>query len=57
MSMSIGVLTLLGCFLYVQHGAALVRSALGAGAMGQLLLVAVGALRQPHCGKKIVGAA
>ncbi len=34
------------CFLHVQHGAALVRSALGAGAMGQLLFVAVGALRE-----------
>jgi hypothetical protein len=45
---------LLGCFLDVQNGAALVRAALGAGAMGQLLLVAVGALGDSHGGQKVV---
>jgi hypothetical protein len=44
-------------FFYVQHGTALVRTALGAGAMGQLLFVAVGALREADRGKKVVGAA
>src|SRR5208282_6846088 len=44
-------------FFYVQHGTALVRSALGAGAMGQLLFVAVGALRDPDRSEKVVGAA
>jgi hypothetical protein len=36
--------TLAGGFLHFKNGAALVGSALQAGAMGQLLLVAVGAL-------------
>ena len=44
-------------FFYVQHGTALVRSALGAGAMGQLLFVAVGAFRETHSGQEIVRAA
>ena len=48
---------LLGCFLDVQHGAALVLAALGAGAMGQLLLVAGGALGDAHGGQKVVRAA
>ena len=57
MSVSIGVdVNLLG-FLHFQHGAAFVRSALGAGAMGQLLLVAVRALGEPGCGEKVVGTA
>ena len=44
-------------FLDFQHGAAFIRSALGAGAMGQLLFVAVRALREPGGGKKVVGTA
>ena len=36
------------CFFHFQNGAALVGSALGAGAMGQLLLVAAGALGEPR---------
>jgi hypothetical protein len=50
-------LRLLDGFLDVQHGAALVGSALGAGAMGQLLLVAVGALGDADGGQKVVRAA
>jgi hypothetical protein len=37
-------LSLLGCFFYVQNNASLVLATLGAGAMGKLLLVTVGAL-------------
>ena len=44
MSMSMERSVLLGCFLDVQNGAALVGSALGAGVVGQLLFVAVRAL-------------
>ena len=56
MSMSMGSMSiLLGFFLDIQNGAALVLSALGAGAMGQLLLVAVGALGEPDGGQKVVG--
>ena len=43
--------SLLGCFLDVQDGAALVGSALGAGVVGQLFLVAVGALRDADGGR------
>jgi len=45
---------LLGCFLDIDHGAALVLAALGAGAMGQLLLVACGTFRDPDGGQKVV---
>jgi hypothetical protein len=45
------------CFLYIEHGAALIRSALGAGAMGQLFFVTVGALGEAGRGKKVVRAA
>jgi hypothetical protein len=45
---------LLGCFLDINHGAALVLAALGAGAMGELLLVASGALGDPYSGQKVV---
>jgi hypothetical protein len=48
---------LLGSFLDVQHGAALVSAALGAGAMGQLLLVAVRTLGNTYGGEEVVGAA
>ena len=44
-------------FLGVQHGPAFVLSALGAGAMGKLLLVAVGALRDSGRGEEVMGAA
>jgi hypothetical protein len=54
--MSIGAQLARG-FLDVDHGAALVLAALGAGAMGQLLLVAVGALRDADGGQKVVRAA
>src|ERR1700685_1767568 len=62
MSVSIGAQTnttnqLLGCFLDVQHGAALVGPALGAGAMRQLLLVTVGALGDADGGQEVVRAA
>jgi hypothetical protein len=50
-------LRLLGSFLHVNDGAALVGSALGAGAMGQLLLMAAWALGDARSGEKIVGAA
>jgi L-serine deaminase len=56
--MSMGPLTgVLPGFLHFQDGAALVRSALGAGAVGQLLFVAVGTLGEARRGQKIVGAA
>jgi hypothetical protein len=45
---------LLGCFLDIDYGAALVLAALGAGAMGQLLLVAGGAFRDPNGSQKVV---
>jgi hypothetical protein len=48
---------LLRGFLGFEHRAPLVLSALGAGAMGKLLLVAVRALRNASCGKEVVGAA
>jgi len=51
------VLSLLGGFLDVQNGAALVCAALGASAVGQLLFVAVGALRDARGRQKVVGAA
>jgi hypothetical protein len=41
---------LLGFFLDFDNGAALVLAALGAGAMGELLLVAGGALGDTHGG-------
>jgi hypothetical protein len=44
-------------FLDFEHRTALVRSALGAGAVGQLLFMAVGALRQPDRRKKVVSTA
>jgi len=46
---------LLRGFLGIQHGTSLVLSALGAGAMRKLLLVAVRALRNPGLGQEIVG--
>ena len=49
--------SLLCGFLGLKHRAALVLSALGAGAMGKLLLVAVRALRQAGRGEEVVGAA
>ena len=42
------------CFLYVENGAALVLAALGAGVVGELLLVAVGALADADGGQKVV---
>ena len=48
---------LLGSFFDIQDGAAFVGSALGAGVMGQLFLVAVGALRDADGGEEVVGAA
>jgi hypothetical protein len=48
------MLRLLGCFLDVQNGAALVGAALGAGTVGQLLLMAVGALGESDRGEKVV---
>jgi hypothetical protein len=48
---------LLRSFLDVQNGATLVGAALGAGAMGQLLFVAVGALGESYGRKKVVRAA
>jgi hypothetical protein len=48
---------LLGFFLDIDHGAALVLAALGAGAMGELLLVAGGALGDPNGGQKVMRAA
>jgi hypothetical protein len=48
---------LLRSFLRLDHSPALVLAALGAGAMGKLLLVAVRALRKTSCGKEVVGAA
>jgi hypothetical protein len=49
---------LLGFFLYyIQDGMALVLATLGAGAMGQLLFVAGGALGYAHGGQKVVRAA
>jgi hypothetical protein len=45
---------LLGFVLDFDHGASLVLAALGAGAMGQLLLVAGGALGDADGGQKIV---
>jgi hypothetical protein len=48
---------LLGFFLDIEDGASLVLAALGAGAMGQLLLVAGGALGDAHGGQKVVAAA
>jgi hypothetical protein len=47
---------LVGYFLDVEDGAALVLAALGAGAMGQLLLVAVGALGNAGGGEEVVRA-
>ena len=44
-------------FLHFQHGAAFIRSAFGAGAMGKLLLMAVRALGEPGWGEKVVGTA
>jgi hypothetical protein len=44
-------------FLDIEDGAALVLAALGAGAMGQLLLVAVGALGNAHGGEEVMRAA
>jgi hypothetical protein len=49
-----GVLERLLGFLDFEDGAALVLAALGAGAMGQLLLVAGGAFRDPNGGQKVV---
>jgi hypothetical protein len=51
------VLRLLGCFLDVQNGTALVSAAFGAGAVRELLLVAVRALGDADGGKKVVRAA
>jgi hypothetical protein len=48
---------LLRSFLDFQNRATLVGAALGAGAMGELLFVAVGALGETHSGKKVVRAA
>jgi hypothetical protein len=50
-------LSLLGCFLDVQNGVALVGPALRAGAVRQLLFVAVGAFRESHGRQKVVRAA
>jgi hypothetical protein len=44
-------------FLDFEHSAAFVCPTLGAGAMGQLLFVAVGTLREPGSGKKVVSTA
>ena len=44
-------------FLHCEHGAALVLAALGAGLMGQLFFVAIGALRESGGGKKVVSTA
>jgi hypothetical protein len=56
MSMLAARRRLLG-FLHIKNGTALVLAALGAGAMGQLLLVAVGALGDPGSRKEIVSTA
>jgi hypothetical protein len=48
---------LLRGFLRIQHRTPLVLSALGAGVMGKLFLVAVRTLRNTGLGQKIVGAA
>ena len=43
--------------LHFKHGAAFVCPTLGAGLMGELLFVAVGALRKPGSRKKVVSTA
>ena len=48
---------LLRSFLGIQHRSALVLSALGAGAMGKLLLMAVRALRKAGLSQEVVGTA
>jgi len=48
------MLRLLGGFLDVENGAAFVGAALGAGVVGKLLLVTVGALGDAAGGQKIV---
>jgi hypothetical protein len=48
---------LLGFFLDIKNGASLVFAALGASAMGELLLVTGGALRDAYSGQKVVRAA
>jgi hypothetical protein len=48
---------MLVCFLGHEHIAALIRPALAAGTMGQLALVAVGALGEAGRGQKVVAAA
>jgi hypothetical protein len=48
---------LLGFFLDVENGSAFILAALGAGAMGQLLLVAVGALGEARSRQEVVRAA
>ena len=53
----IETLSLLDRFLYFQDGSALVGAALGAGPVGQLLFVAVGALRNSRSRQEVMGAA
>jgi hypothetical protein len=48
---------LLGCFLDVDDGTALVSAAFWAGVMGQFFLMAAGALRDAYSGQKIMRAA
>ena len=52
-----GEASLLGLFLDVEHGAALISAALGAGVVGQLLLVTAGALGEAGGRQEVVGAA
>ena len=52
-----GLRWLLRGFLRIQNRTALVLSALGTGAMGKLLLMAVRALRNTSLSQKIVGTA
>jgi hypothetical protein len=58
MSVSIGAQAntdrLLGCFLDVQNGTALVCAAFGAGTMRELLLMAVGAFGNADSSEKVV---
>jgi hypothetical protein len=53
----VGLSLLLGCFLDFEDGASLVSSALQAGAMGELLLVAVRTLGHADSGQEVVRAA
>ena len=47
----------LACFLNFQHFAAFISAALGAGTMGLLAFVAVGALGEANCSEAVMGAA